>query len=163
MSRADQVVRLPPIEGIHLKMKAVDPEKVSLEDMMERAVEFHGHLGPYLVLGIRIGLLALRELSSLGYEGIEALVKTGDVPSLSCLLDGIQVSTGCTMGKGNIRSVPPGIAEADFSTRERTVTIRVSGEIIDEIKIWRESYATLEEIALSISKRPDEVLFEMVS
>jgi formylmethanofuran dehydrogenase subunit E len=148
---------------ILLKMKVVDPKKVSLEDVMERAVEFHGHLGPYLVLGIRMGLFALRELDAPGYDGIDALVKTGDVPSLSCLLDGIQVSTGCTMGKGNIRSVPPGIAEADFSTRERTVTIRVSGEIIDEIKIWRESYATLEEIALSISKRPDEVLFEMVS
>jgi len=146
-----------------LKMKSVDPEKVSLEDLMEQAVEFHGHLGPYLVLGIRMGLFALRELSSPGYDGVEALVKTGDKPSLSCLLDGIQVSTGCTMGKGNIRSVPPGLAEADFSTAEKTVTIRVRDEIVDEIKRWRDRYATLEEIALSISKRPDEELFERVS
>jgi formylmethanofuran dehydrogenase subunit E len=93
-------------------------------------------------------------------RGIEALVKTGDAPSLSCLLDGIQVSTGCTMGKGNIRSVPLASAEADFSTSERTVTIRVKDEIVDEIKGWRERYATLEEIARSISKRPDEKLFE---
>jgi formylmethanofuran dehydrogenase subunit E len=141
-------------------MKSVDPDEISLEDMMERAIEFHGHLGPFLVLGIRMGLLALRELASPGYEGIEALVKTGDAPSLSCLLDGIQVSTGCTMGKGNIRSVPLASAEADFSTSERTVTIRVKDEIVDEIKGWRERYATLEEIAQSISKRPDEKLFE---
>jgi len=40
------------------------------------------------------------------------------------------------------------------------VTFKVKDEIIDEIKIWRESYATLEEIAWSISKRPDEELFE---
>ena len=144
-------------------MKAVDPEKVSLEEMLDQAVEFHGHLGPYLVLGIRMGLFALRELSSSGYEGIEALVKTGDVPSLSCLLDGIQVSTGCTMGKGNIRSVPLGRAEADFSTRVGEVTIRVKGEIVAEIKSWRERYATLEEIARSISTRPDEELFEEVA
>lgn len=146
-----------------MKMKSVNPEKISLEDMMEQAVEFHGHLGPFLVLGIRMGRFALRELSSPGYEGVEAIVKTGDKPSLSCLLDGIQVSTGCTMGKGNIRSVPPGLAEADFSTADKTVTIRVRDEIVDEIKRWRDRYATLEEIALSISKRPDEELFERVS
>ena len=145
---------------ILLKMKAVNPDEISLEEMIERAIEFHGHLGPFLVLGIRMGLLALRELSSSGYEGIEALVKTGNTPSLSCLLDGIQVSTGCTMGKGNIATVPLSRAEADFSTYERKVTFKVKDEIIDEIKIWRESYATLEEIAWSISKRPDEELFE---
>ncbi|GAH35171.1 unnamed protein product, partial [marine sediment metagenome] len=28
------------------------------EDFLLRAVEFHGHLGPYLVLGLRAGLFA---------------------------------------------------------------------------------------------------------
>jgi len=141
-------------------MKAVDPETVSLEEMIKQAIEFHGHLGPFLVLGIRMGLLALKDLNSPGYEGIEALVKTGDTPSLSCLLDGVQISTGCTMGKGNIATVPLGLAEADFSTDEKKVTIRAREEIIDEIKCWRESYATLEEIARSIFQRSDEELFE---
>ncbi len=141
-------------------MKNVDPEKVSLEDMIKQATEFHGHLGPFLVLGIRMGLLALRELSSPGYEGIEALVKTGNTPSLSCLLDGIQISTGCTIGKGNIAIEPLGRAEADFSTDDKRVTFKVKDEIVGEIKRWRESYASLEEIAQSISKRSDEELFE---
>jgi formylmethanofuran dehydrogenase subunit E len=141
-------------------MKAVDPHEVPLEEMINQAIEFHGHLGPFLVLGIRMGLLALKELSSPGYEGIEAVAKTGNTPSLSCLLDGIQISTGCTMGKGNIATVPLGRAEADFSTDEKRVTFKVKDEIIDEIKSWRESYATLEEIAWSISKRSDEELFE---
>ncbi|KQC13122.1 MAG: formylmethanofuran dehydrogenase [Methanosaeta sp. SDB] len=143
-------------------MKSVDPDEISLEEMIERATEFHGHLGPFLVLGIRMGLLALRELSSSGYEGIEALVKTGNTPSLSCLLDGIQVSTGCTMGKGNIATVPLSRAEADFSTAEKKVILKVRDEIVDEIKSWRESYASLEVIARSISKRSDEELFELL-
>ncbi len=143
-------------------MKTVDPDEVSLEDMIEQAVDFHGHLGPFLVLGIRMGLVALRELSSPGYQGIEALVKTGNTPSLSCLLDGIQVSTGCTMGKGNIRAEPLGRAEADFSTEDKKVTLKVNDEIVDEIKRWRESYASLEEIARSISKRSDQELFELL-
>jgi formylmethanofuran dehydrogenase subunit E len=141
-------------------MKAVDPDEIFLEEMIEQATEFHGHLGPFLVLGIRMGLLALRELNSPGYEGIEALVKTGNTPSLSCLLDGIQISTGCTMGKGNIATVSLGRAEADFSADEKRVTFRVRDEIVDEIKSWRESYSALEEIARSISNRSDEELFE---
>ncbi|HII07478.1 MAG TPA: formylmethanofuran dehydrogenase [Methanotrichaceae archaeon] len=141
-------------------MKAVDPEKVSLEEMIKQATEFHGHLGPFLVLGIRMGLFALKELNSPGYEGIEALVKTGNTPSLSCLLDGVQISTGCTMGKGNIATEPLGLAEADFSTDEKKVTFKVKDEILNEIKSWRESYSSLEEIAWSISKRSDEELFE---
>lgn len=141
-------------------MKAVDAEKVSLEEMIKQATEFHGHLGPFLVLGIRMGLFALKELNSPGYEGIEALVKTGNTPSLSCLLDGVQISTGCTMGKGNIATEPLGLAEADFSTIEKKVTIKVRDEILNEIKSWRESYSSLEEIAWSISKRSDEELFE---
>jgi formylmethanofuran dehydrogenase subunit E len=145
---------------IALKMKTVNANDVSLAEMIEQATEFHGHLGPFLVLGIRMGLFALRELNSPGYEGIEALVKTGNAPSLSCLLDGIQVSTGCTMGKGNIATVPLGRAEVDFSTAEKKVNLKVRDEIINEIRSWRESYASLEEIARSISQRPDEELFE---
>jgi formylmethanofuran dehydrogenase subunit E len=141
-------------------MKAVDPDEVPLEEMINQAIEFHGHLGPFLVLGIRMGLLALKELSSPGYEGIEAVAKTGNTPSLSCLLDGIQISTGCTMGKGNIATVPLGRAEADFSTDEKRVTLKVRDEIVGEIKSWRESYPSLEEIARSISKRSNEELFE---
>lgn len=40
------------------------------------------------------------------------------------------------------------------------MNLKVRDEIIDEIRSWRESYASLEEIARSISKRPDEELFE---
>ncbi len=146
-----------------MQMKAIDPERVSIEELIEQAVEFHGHLGPFLVLGVRMGLIALRALGSPGYEGIFALVKTGDTPSLSCILDGIQISTGCTMGKGNINTVPLGRAEADFSAGDETVTVRVKGPILEEIRGWRERYSTLEEAARSISARSDEELFEAVA
>lgn len=143
-----------------MQMKAIDPERISIEEMIEKAAEFHGHLGPFLVLGVRMGIFALRGLGSSGYEGIFALVKTGDTPSLSCILDGIQISTGCTMGKGNINTIPLGRAEADFSAGDETVTVRVKSPILDEIKRWRECYSTLEEVARSISTRSDEELFE---
>ena len=143
-------------------MKAIDPEKISLQDLIEKAADFHGHLGPFLVLGARMGIFALRELGSPEHEGISALVKTGDTPSLSCILDGVQISTGCTMGKGNINTVPLGRAEAEFTSGDKVLTVRVKDPILDEIKRWRERYSTLEEIALSISARSDDELFEAV-
>jgi formylmethanofuran dehydrogenase subunit E len=141
-----------------LEMRGAGAGGSILEETIEKAVEFHGHLGPFLVLGVRMGLFARRELDSAPGE-MEAVVKTGAVPSLSCLLDGIQVSAGCTLGRGNISVEPPGIAEAEFSASGRRVTIRAMDEVVGEIKSWRERYASLEEAALKISKRSDEELF----
>ena len=137
-------------------------EGPSLREAINRAVEFHGHLGPFLVLGVRMGLLAKRELNSAMGE-MEVVARTGNIPSLSCLLDGIQVSSGCTLGRGNISVEPPGIAEADFSVRGRGVTIRAKDEVVGEIRSWRERYASLEEIAMSLQGRPDRVLFDLRS
>ncbi|OPX79635.1 MAG: FmdE, Molybdenum formylmethanofuran dehydrogenase operon [Methanosaeta sp. PtaB.Bin087] len=142
-----------------MDMKGLEEGGDDLEEAINKAVEFHGHLGPFLVLGVRMGLLARRELDSAPGEMV-AVVKTGAVPSLSCLLDGIQVSAGCTLGRGNISTGPLGIAEAEFSARGRMVTIRARDEVVGEIRSWRERYASLEEVARSISKRSDEELFE---
>ena len=64
---------------------------------------FHGHLGPYLVAGVRMGRHALKRLQATRYFGLEADVWCPDGPPSSCLLDGLQFATGCTLGKGNIR------------------------------------------------------------
>ncbi len=86
-----------------MELQAIDPARVRLEELVECGVRFHGHLGPFLVLGLRMGLLALRELDCRGHFDLEAQVEMGTTPPLSCMIDGIQVATGCTLGKGNIR------------------------------------------------------------
>lgn len=144
-------------------MKADEEGGAIIEETVQKAVEFHGHLGPFLVLGVRMGLLAKKELFPLGDEGMKAVAKTGNVPSLSCLLDGIQISTGCTMGNGKISAEPPGIPEAEFSAGDKMVTIRAKDEVVDEIKSWRDRYATLEEVARSIQVRSDDELFDLKS
>ncbi len=69
------------------------------------AVRFHGHLGPYLVLGILMGQYALRRLKAKKYFGIEVRVKGVFKKPMSCLIDGLQLSTGATFGKGNIKKL----------------------------------------------------------
>jgi formylmethanofuran dehydrogenase subunit E len=140
-----------------MKMNTIDPNNVSLEDMIQRGVEFHGHLGPFLVLGIRIGLSALRQLGSTGYSDIRAEVKSGSKPPMSCLADGIQISTGCTLGKGNIISLEMGKAEATFTFNGKSISYRVRDAILEQISNL--AHSSLEDFSWKLSREPDEALF----
>jgi hypothetical protein len=64
--------------------------------------QFHGHLGPFVVLGYRMGRIALEEAGSSGHFGISAEVHSVLVTPRSCLIDGVQLGSGCTLGKRNI-------------------------------------------------------------
>jgi len=109
---------------------SIDPTCVDLREMIERGTLLHGHLGPYLVAGIRMGLLALRELHSPGYFGVRVEAEAGQTTPLSCLLDGIQIGSGCTVGKGNLRIVGDGRACARFvGDAGREVTIMLKPEV----------------------------------
>jgi formylmethanofuran dehydrogenase subunit E len=70
---------------------------------LREAIKFHGHLGPYLVLGLLAGGLVLKKLKCKKYFGLELKVFGADEKPKSCLIDGLQLSTGATYGKGNIK------------------------------------------------------------
>lgn len=100
----------------------------------ERAIEFHGHDGPYMVIGLRMGLTALEKLDCKGWFDLECEVRLNWNPPDSCVIDGIQISTGCTMGKKNIRVVEkPGIS-AIFRSGETELTLVLKSEVISNIK-----------------------------
>jgi formylmethanofuran dehydrogenase subunit E len=69
---------------------------------IKEAVKFHGHLGPYLILGVLAGEAALKKLKAKKYFGIRVRVYGANKKPKSCLIDGLQLSTGATQGKGNI-------------------------------------------------------------
>lgn len=64
--------------------------------------QFHGHVGPFVVLGHRIGLRAREVLGATKYFGMDVAVIGPEVTPYTCLMDGLQTGTGCTLGKGNI-------------------------------------------------------------
>jgi len=72
---------------------------------VEEAIKFHGHLGPYLVLGILAGELALKRLKCKKYFDLEIKIWGANRKPKSCLIDGLQLSTGATYGKGNINKI----------------------------------------------------------
>ena len=69
-----------------------------MNDTVERAREFHGHLCAGLTIGIRASQIALREIGPHSAdEEVVAIVETD-----MCAVDAIQLLTGCTFGKGNL-------------------------------------------------------------
>ncbi len=91
---------------------------------------FHGHLGPYVVAGMRLGRYALHRLHADPHFGLEVDVHCPDAPPPSCAMDGIQFASGCTLGKRNIRHhVAEGVTAA-FRKRAtgETVTLRLRAE-----------------------------------
>ena len=68
------------------------------------AAQFHGHLGPWAAAGLRLGMAARDAVGAEGYFDVEVEVFGPlDAPPRSCLIDGVQVATGATLGKRNIR------------------------------------------------------------
>ncbi|HDL85406.1 MAG TPA: formylmethanofuran dehydrogenase [Candidatus Acetothermia bacterium] len=103
--------------------------------MIERGVHLHGHLGPFLVAGIRMGLLALELLNSPGYFGIRVISETGNETPLSCLTDGVQIGSGCTTGKGNLRVNDAGQPRVHFETADgRKVVITLRPEALENFR-----------------------------
>ena len=82
---------------------------------------FHGHLGPYVVIGYRMGKIAKERFPG----KLFAVVFTGKHPPMSCLIDGVQMSTGCTMGKNNIFVRDGHMPTVHFIDSTKTLEIRL--------------------------------------
>ena len=87
-----------------------------------------------MVIGYRMGKLARER-----FEGkMTAVVFTGSHPPMSCLIDGVQFTTGCTMGKNNIFVRDGDMAVVHFSDSKKTLEIR----LLDSEKVRIDSIMT---------------------
>lgn len=90
---------------------------------LQRAVDFHGHLCPGLVIGFRAAQAAQKALG-LTRSQDEELVAT--VENNSCSVDAIQVMLGTTFGKGNLVWVDRGKQVFTITDRAKSRAVRVS-------------------------------------
>lgn len=68
------------------------------ETMIERIVEFHGHMCPGLAMGIQAARIALDRIGPHSRDEEVVTVTETDM----CGVDAVQFLTGCTFGKGNL-------------------------------------------------------------
>ncbi|MDH5688803.1 MAG: formylmethanofuran dehydrogenase subunit E family protein [Candidatus Bathyarchaeota archaeon] len=131
-----------------------------LEDLVNDAVKFHGHLGPFLILGLKAGLFANETLGK-DYFETRVIVETEDTPPCSCVVDGLQFTTGCTMGKGNIELKKGHSLHLLFTKGNKTLKLSLKDTILRSLKDTY-SHEDRTETALKISKRPIQELFDIV-
>lgn len=93
---------------------------------LKEAERFHGHLGPYLVLGILAGEAALKKLKCKKYFVLDVKAWGVNHKPKSCLIDGLQLSTGATYGKGNIKKSNGPVIKIEFSNRKNNKKITLS-------------------------------------
>jgi pyrimidine-specific ribonucleoside hydrolase len=96
--------------------------------------EFHGHLGVFSIVGAKMGIRA-REYFGVGPDMLTVVSYAGTKPPYSCLNDGIQVSTGSTLGQGliTIDTDPQTRPEAIFTYQGRSLRLRLKNEYLDVV------------------------------
>ena len=131
---------------------------------IRNAEKLHGHLGPFLVIGVRIGSLAKRILNTSTRESNELRV-TAKLPFLtpfSCILDGIQATTQCTVGNQKLKvenMQAQIIMYFEQQDSDKALKIRVNPKIIGELKNKYSKGASNEELAWEIASMKESQLF----
>lgn len=132
----------------------------SMDKLLKELENFHGHIGPYAAIGYRMGQLAVKMLGEdkTGKRN-RAVTYCGTKPPVSCLIDGIQLSSCCTLGKGNITVEDKGEARAVFSNYEgKSIEIILRPEVRNKIikEMTKDTCLALSKYVLELS---DEELF----
>ena len=124
-------------------------------ELLEKAVKIHGHLGPFLVLGVRMYLLAERLLGgNVQRCEIEVLDRT---PYL-CAVDGIKAVMGnsaVTIRKGR------GITAIFKGVKNSEVALAIKSDVQE--KYANEPWERCEDNAFKVLSEDDEDLFEVLA
>lgn len=98
------------------------------------ANELHRHLGVFAIIGVKMGIRA-REYFCTGVDEMSVTTHAGAIPPLSCMNDGIQVSTGATPGHGllTVSAEKPFFGGADFTHKGETIRISLKKELAEKV------------------------------
>jgi len=118
----------------------------------------HGHIGPNVVLGYKMGRLALKLLGVDRFSLQKVVTRVGSTPPTSCAIDGIQLSCGASVGRGNLKICNASNYSATFISKEKgKVIIKLSNEWKEKLK--KLTSEKLESLALEIWNTDEEKLF----
>jgi formylmethanofuran dehydrogenase subunit E len=138
--------------------------KQELKKAIENAERLHGHLGPFLVVGVRMGNLATKTLCTSKDSISQIIAKTPPATPFSCVLDGIQATTSCTIGnrKLHIKNSKQEI-KATFQQKKskRTMEVTVNSKVVKELTNRISKGASNDTLAKEMATMPERQLFEI--
>lgn len=123
----------------------IDPKLASI---LGEAEAFHSHLGPFLVIGVRAGLIGLERLKAKrGDPGLAATILLKYTIPFSCAFDGVQFATGCTMGNKRL--------ELEDS-QDIVLRLKKNGDGV-EIAVNRATFDELKKVLLAKDLKDEEI------
>ena len=126
----------------------------------------HGHVGPWNVLGWRMGKAALRELGTTwGQHELDVVCHIPLKTPYSCIADGLVVGTGNSIGRLDIRLAEAlATADAHVSVRRKDGTgpvllLKPNQQYLEKIR--KAPDAQLESLARECGELPEAELFSI--
>jgi pyrimidine-specific ribonucleoside hydrolase len=110
--------------------------------------EIHGHAGIYTIIGAKMGVRAM-EFFNVGVNNLTATTFAGHKPPLSCFNDGIQISSGATIGQGlitisdSLSVVPTAIFEFNNQKVKISLKPEIAAQMQKEIKYGVQEHGLL--------------------
>jgi formylmethanofuran dehydrogenase subunit E len=132
--------------------------------LLRAAGRFHGHIGPFLAVGLKMGQAANERLGRAPMD-MKAVVYVEGRPPRSCVVDGIQYVTGCTMGKGSIAIEPDGMrVAARFTAGGGSVLVSLRSSFLAAIEgdLKDAEEKAVVDYAFRIMDTAPEEMFEVV-
>ncbi len=134
-----------------------------LTALMEKAAHFHGHLGPFLVIGVRMGNMAERILKpNIKENKLQATAKIPFLTPFSCVLDGIQATTKCTIGNRKLKienSQKEITVRFELENSDKAIKVSVNLRLVEELMNKISEGASNEALAQEIACIPESQLF----
>lgn len=121
------------------------------EKLLEEAYRLHGHLGPFLVLGLK---MSLRAEEILGEKPLKCIVGTVNRKPYLCAVDGVKAVLGESLTE--VREEDGLVAK--FSGVNGETTIRVKRSLVE--KYAKVPWEKCEEYAKEVMVGSDSQLFE---
>jgi formylmethanofuran dehydrogenase subunit E len=135
------------------------------KDILINALKFHGHKCWASVAGVRIGLAALRALAVNRSGGTQlfGIVEIGEDHGGMCFGDGVQYTTGCTFGKGNIRKEPYGKLAFTLIDKNTNRSVHVSYKPTLQKQIAESAFMQKRGLGIMPDEIPTEEQMELVN
>jgi formylmethanofuran dehydrogenase subunit E len=139
---------------------------------LAQVVQLHGHLGPSVVAGARMGMIGRDAVGAKGYFDVEVTCE-GPLaqPPQACFLDGIQAATGATTGKRTLNWVQADklVVRVRNTQNGKTVELRPTPTLLGLLASFKsetkagtghgpsqQDHEQLEQIARKIAAMPND-------
>jgi formylmethanofuran dehydrogenase subunit E len=134
-------------------------------EILAGALAFHGHRCWASTAGVRLGLAAMETLGveRAGSKQLHAVIETGDYHGGMCFGDGIQFTTGCTFGKGNIEKSGEGKFAVTLFDKSSGRAVRVAYRPTLQPRIKASAFMQKRAAGVPPTEIPDEEQMEVVN